>query len=75
MKETNNQNRPPIGDRAKALGILIPVGILCLGFLVGLLWFLRPTVSETEKRELTKLPQFTVEDFLSGKLTDGISMW
>lgn len=75
MKETNNQNRPPIGDRAKALGILIPVGILCLGFLVGLLWFLRPTVSETEKRELTKLPQFTAEDFLSGKLTDGISMW
>ena len=75
MKETNNQNRPPIGDRSKTLGVLIPVLILCLGFLVGLLWFLRPTVSETEKRELTKFPKFTTEDFLSGKWTDSISVW
>ena len=75
MKETNNQNRPPIGDRAKTLGVLIPVLILCLGFLLGLLWFLRPTVSETEKRELTKFPKFTTEDFLSGKWTDSISVW
>ncbi len=75
MNENKNQNRPPISDRAKVLGILIPAGILCLGFIVGLLWFLRPSVSETEKRELTDFPTLTVEGFLSGEFTDGVSLW
>ncbi len=75
MKDQNNQHQPPISDTAKMIGMLLPTVILCIGFLVGLLWFLRPTVSETEKRELTKFPKFTVDGFLSGAYTDGISLW
>lgn len=48
--------------------------MLC-AFIVGLLLFLRPTVSETEKRELAKFPSFTVESFLSGKYFSEITSW
>ena len=65
----------PVSDKAKALGILLPTCILCLGFLLGLCWFLRPTESETEKRTLTEFPTFTVESFLSGEFTDSVSLW
>ena len=85
MNNTNNQSpRPAVSDKAKVLGLLIPVAVLCIGFLVGLCFFFRPTESETEKRELTKFPWPTwetltsgeyTEDFLSGKLTDQISLW
>ncbi len=75
MNEQNHQKQAPISDKAKIVGLLISVAILCVGFVVGLLWFLRPTVSETEKRELTKFPELTVDGFLSGKFTDGVSLW
>ena len=82
MKQNrSNQDAPnspadlPVAGRAKALGVLIPVFILCIGFLLGLCWFLRPAVSETEKRELTKFPTLTVDDFNSGAFTDGVSVW
>ena len=76
MNNTNNQStRPAVSDRAKALGLLIPVAVLCVGFILGLCWFIRPTESETEKRELTKFPTFTVESFLSGEFTDQVSLW
>ena len=76
MNDTNNQSpRPAVSDKAKALGLLIPVAVLCIGFLLGLCWFIRPDKSETEKRELTKFPAFTVESFLSGEFTDQVSLW
>ena len=66
---------PAVSDRAKAVGILLPVALLCVGFIVGLLWFARPEVSETEKRDLTDFPTLTLDGFLSGEFTDGISRW
>ena len=76
MNDTNNKTpRPAVSDKAKTLGLLIPVAVLCIGFLLGLCWFIRPAESETEKRELTKFPTFTVESFLSGEFTDQISLW
>ena len=65
----------PVSKGAKVFGILIPVAVLCVGFILGLCWFLRPAESETEKRELTKFPTFTVESFLSGEFTDQVSLW
>ncbi len=47
------------------------VGGCVLGFILSL----RPAVSETEGRELTKFPDFTVEAFLSGEYTSQISLW
>ena len=76
MNDTNNKTpRPAVSDKAKTLGLLIPVAVLCIGFLLGLCWFIRPAESETEKRELTKFPTFTVESFLSGEFTDQVSLW
>ena len=65
----------PVSDRAKTVGVLLPTLLLCVGFLLGLCWFLRPTASETEKRELTEFPAFTLESFLSGEFTDQVSLW
>ncbi len=75
MKKTTDEIRPAVSDTAKTLGLLLPTLILCVGFVLGLCWFLRPAESETEKRELTKFPTFTVESFLSGEFTDRVSLW
>ena len=50
-------------------------GVMILGFVLGLAFFLRPSYSESEKRELTKFPTFTTDAFLSGKYTEQISTW
>ena len=76
MNQTDkNTPRPAVSDKAKALGLLLPVTVLCVGFILGLCWFIRPATSETEKRELTKFPTFTMESFLSGEFTDQVSLW
>ena len=75
MKKTTDEIRPAVSDAAKTLGLLLPSLILCVGFALGLCWFLRPAESDTEKRELTKFPTFTVEAFLSGEFTDQVSLW
>ena len=71
----NKSSCSPVLKGAKTLGILIPVVVLCAGFILGLCWFIRPAESETEKRELTKFPTFTVQSFLSGEFTDQVSLW
>ena len=74
-QDNNKTPRPAVSDKAKTLGLILPVLLLCVGFLAGLCWFLRPATSETEKRELTEFPAFTVESFLSGEFTDQVSLW
>ena len=75
--QTNQQKNAAahVAPRAKILGLVLAVTVLCGGFLLGLCWFLRPAESETEKRELTKFPTFSVDSFLSGAYTDQISRW
>ena len=82
--QDNKPTRSAVSDTAKTLGLLLPVGVLCIGFLVGLCFFLRPEITETEKRPLTKFPWPTWEtlvsgeyweDLASGKITDQISLW
>jgi len=54
--------------------VLFSVALICccvLGFLV----FLRPTVSDSEERELTKFPSFSMKTFLSGEYTSQINLW
>lgn len=57
------------------LTVLIFVGILLFFGLLGLIIPLRPTVSDSEKRELTKFPKPTVETFFSGEFFNGVSTW
>ena len=74
-QDNNKTPRSAVSDKAKTLGLILPVLLLCVGFLAGLCWFLRPATSATEKRELTEFPAFTVESFLSGEFTDQVSLW
>ena len=55
--------------------ICLFVGVMVAGFIIGLAFFARPKTSETEKRELTKFPKFTISSFLSGDFTNQVSLW
>ena len=55
--------------------ILLFVGVMVAGFIIGLAFFARPSTSESEKRELTKFPKFTISEFLSGDFTNEVSLW
>lgn len=59
-------------DVAKILGF---AGALVVLALVGLLIFLRPSESETEKRKLTEFPSFTWDSFLDGSYFSAITTW
>ncbi len=68
----NNEN---FTKKTDSLKIIAFICAMALFFIIGLAFFLRPTVSDTEKRELTKFPAFTVESFLSGEWTSQVSLW
>ncbi len=68
----NNQDFNKKTDKIKTA---VFFGAAAIFFLIGLLLFLRPKVSENEKRELTKFPKFTVSSFLSGEFTNQVSLW
>ena len=68
----NNENFTKKTDSVKIIAFVVTMAIF---FIIGLAFFLRPTVSDTEKRELTKFPAFTVESFLSGEWTSQVSLW
>ena len=57
------------------LKILLFTGVMVTFFVIGLIWFARPTHSENEKRDLTAFPKFTFSEFLSGEWTAQISLW
>lgn len=48
---------------------------MVMGCVVGMLFFARPSVSETENRALTKYPDFTIESFLKGAYFTDVSLW
>ena len=68
----NNEN---FTKKTDSLKIIAFICAMALFFIIGLAFFLRPTVSDTEKRELTKFPAFTLESFMSGEWTSQVSLW
>ena len=62
-------------EKSAKLKIILAVSVTVLLFIIGLAFFARPTISENEKRELTKFPKFTFESFLSGEYTSQVSLW
>ncbi len=61
--------------RWRVYGVRACAVIMALGCVVGLLFFLRPAISEAENRTLTKFPEFTVETFLNGAYFTEVSLW
>ncbi len=49
--------------------------LLAVGFVVGCLWFLRPTTSELEKRTLTTFPEFSWASLADGSFTSQVGLW
>ena len=49
--------------------------VMALGCILGLLFFLRPSVSEFENRTLTSYPEFALGDFVDGTYTSQVSLW
>ncbi len=62
-------------EKSARLKIVITLSVMIIFCLIGLAFFARPTVSENEKRELTRFPSFTLESFLSGEFTAQVSLW
>ena len=76
-EKSQQDNKPMSADeRKKKLGVKINIGV-CTAFFavvaVGLLVLPRPTVSESEKRNLATFPKFTWDAYLSGDYTNDIS--
>lgn len=70
-EQTVERARSPYYDwLVKAFAVVLGIGLI-----LGLLLFLRPTVSASENRMLTQFPQFTWDSFLNGDWTKGISTW
>ncbi len=63
---------------SKKLKYILPVTFFCImgmGMIVSLIIPLRPTFSDSEKRELTKFPSFAFESFWEGEYTAQIDKW
>lgn len=77
-EEKAQQESKPLTDdeRKKKLALRINIGVCTVFFAVvavGLLVLPRPTVSESEKRNLATFPKFTWDAYWSGKYTENIS--
>lgn len=71
LKEKDPKKSAPIWVKIN----LTVVISLFIGITVMLLFFERPTISLTEKRELAKFPEFSFESFFKGEYTEGVSNW
>lgn len=73
-KTLTKKNR---SKRNKAICIqLIVVSLfLVVFFLIGLIFPLRPAVSESEKRELTKFPTFSISALMDGSYFSQLELW
>ncbi len=60
---------------AQTFSVLAVTAVFLVFFVWGLLFFLRPSSSETEKRELTPFPALNWDDLISGEWTRQISLW
>ena len=58
-----------------AIRIILFILVIAVGCTAGFIIPLRPTVSESEGRELTVFPEFTVDSFISGEYTSALNLW
>lgn len=71
MAKGEHQKKQKFTPLQLANVLIIAIGVLATAIM--LVFLQRPTVSETEQRELTKFPEFSWESFLSGEYTAQIS--
>ena len=59
----------------QAVKLIAFASVLAAMCILGILWFLRPTESVLEKRELAQWPKFTLASFWDGSFFSGIDTW
>jgi len=65
----------PFLRRFDRLKVFLFALLLLVVFFLGLMFPLRPSVSELEKRKLTEFPEFRWETFLSGEFFKEVETW
>lgn len=63
---------------SKNIKYILPVSffsVMCIGMVLSMIIPLRPTFSESEKRELTKYPEFSLESFWQGEYFSQVDTW
>lgn len=76
MSEMKHENEMREEKHDSGLRLVIPfLAVLALLTVVSFILPLRPTVSYSEKRELAKFPEFSVEALVSGSYFDDITTW
>ena len=61
--------------RSRRRSVNICVAIVLAFYFIGLMWFLRPSFSEVEKRNLTEFPEVTAERLVSGAFFSDAALW
>ena len=75
-KETSQIQAKIKGDRASRVTSKVNIAVcltMLFGVAIGMLVLKRPTVSMEENRNLAKMPEFSVDAYLSGEYTNGVS--
>ena len=78
MKPENEKkynNRPTKKQRRADKAYLIVLMFVFEALALSLIILPRSTVSENERRELAKFPEFSLESYFSGEYTQKISEW
>mgnify|MGYP004443755195 CR=1 FL=1 len=72
-KFTKKQKR--ILSGARSVSVILFVVVMVLGLVTGSLFFIRPSVSALEKRQLTAFPAFSLDGLLDGSWFENVSLW
>ena len=61
--------------KGRWIGVRASAAVVLICAFIGLLFFLRPTTSEVEKRTLKEFPAFGWASFMSGEWTSEVALW
>ncbi len=69
------QKKKKVRRKAHTVGILLFAAVILFFAVLGWILPLRPSVSQREKRELTKFPKFSISALMDGSYFSQISTW
>ena len=69
------KNRKQLNGLVRGIKVMVFALAMLVMSLIGLLWFLRPTTSVVEKRELTKFPTLSWATFWDGSFFSEFNTW
>lgn len=74
-KKRYSERRKQAAHRSRGVSILLFVVVLTAGGILGLMFPLRPEVSEAENRTLSEFPAFSLTGIMNGSYFSAVSEW